>query len=47
MHSVTPQEALWKTDKTCWNNMSHHVLHELVESIPAQEHVVIETKGGT
>ena len=45
-HCVTSQEALWSTVKSCWDNMSHQVLHKLVESVPARVHAVIKEKGG-
>ena len=45
-HSVTSQEALWNTVKSCWDDTSQQVLHKLVESMPARVHAVIKAKGG-
>ncbi|KAF7668783.1 hypothetical protein LDENG_00284260, partial [Lucifuga dentata] len=44
--SLISQEALWNTVKSCWDNLGHQVLHELVDSMPAGVHAVIKAKGG-
>ena len=44
-HSVTSQDILWKTVKSCLENISHHVLQKLVESMPARKTAVIKQKG--
>ena len=43
-HPVRRQEALWINVESCWDNVSRQILDKLVESIPAQVHIVFKAK---